>query len=87
VLGIIRIGNKGGAVVSDKQILRDLMTKLTVPLWPTAGRALGFGRSKTYEMAKTGEIETIGDGPGKRPVPTAFLRRKLGIDGNPSTAA
>jgi hypothetical protein len=27
-----------------------------VPLWPTAGRAVGCGRAKTYELARTGEI-------------------------------
>jgi hypothetical protein len=66
--------------VNEKQIKQAIMDRLTVPLWPHAGRALGFGRSKTYEMAKSGEIETIGDGPGKRPVPTSFLRRKLGLE-------
>jgi hypothetical protein len=51
-----------------------------VPLWPTAGRALGLGRNSTFQGAKNGEIETIAVGR-RRPVPTAFLRRKLGLDG------
>jgi predicted DNA-binding transcriptional regulator AlpA len=28
----------------------------SVPLWPTAGRAFGLGRSKTYELAQSGEF-------------------------------
>jgi hypothetical protein len=61
------------------KIRRDIMTKLTVPLWPTAGKALGLGRSSTYEGARTGEIETIKVGR-RQPVSTAFLRRKLGLE-------
>jgi hypothetical protein len=63
----------------DKKLRREIMTKLTVPLWPTAGRALGLGRNSAYEGARKGEIETIAIGR-RRPVPTAFLRRKLGLD-------
>jgi hypothetical protein len=67
--------------MNDKQIRQLLMSKLTVELWPTAGRALGYGRSKTYAAAASGEIQTLGNGPGKKkPVPTAFLRRKLGLE-------
>jgi hypothetical protein len=65
-------------MLSDRQIRRAIMTRLTVPLWPIAGRALGLGRNSTYEGARTGEIETIEVGR-RRPVPTAFLRRKLGL--------
>jgi len=64
--------------MNDKEIRREIMTKLTVPLWPTAGRALGLGRNLTFEGARTGEIETIAVGR-RRPVPTAWLRRKLGL--------
>jgi hypothetical protein len=63
----------------DGKIRRDIMTKLTVPLWPTAGKALGLGRSLTYEGARAGKIETIEVGR-RRPVPTSFLRRKLGLE-------
>jgi hypothetical protein len=65
--------------MNDREIRREIMTKLTVPLWPTAGRALGLGRNLTFEGARTGEIETIAVGR-RRPVPTAWLRRKLGLD-------
>jgi hypothetical protein len=65
--------------MDDREIRRQIMTRLTVPLWPTAGRALGLGRNLTFEGARTGEIETITVGR-RRPVPTAWLRRKLGLD-------
>ena len=65
--------------MDDKKIRREIMTRLTVPLWPTAGKALGLGRNSTFEGARRGEIETIAVGR-RRPVPIAFLRRKLGLD-------
>jgi hypothetical protein len=70
--------------MDDRRIRRALMTKLTVPLWPTAGKALGLGRNTTYEGARRGEIETVEVGR-RRPVPTAFLRRKLGLPEPSST--
>jgi hypothetical protein len=66
--------------MNDAKIRKDIMTKLTVPLWPTAGQALGLGRNLTFEGAKTGEIVTIQVGR-RRPVPTAWLRRKLRLEG------
>jgi hypothetical protein len=65
--------------MDDRKLRHEIMTKLTVPLWPTAGRALGLGRNLTFEGARTGEIETIQVGR-RRPVPTSFLRRKLGLE-------
>ena len=29
---------------------------VSVPLWPTAGRAFGLGRTQTYELARRGEF-------------------------------
>lgn len=57
----------------------------TVDLWPTAGRALGLSRSSAYLAAKRGDIPTIRIG-GRVVVPTAPLRRLLGLD-TPSHAA
>ena len=55
-----------------------------VPLWPHTGWALGVGRSLTYEGAESGVIPTI-EGIGRRkPVPTSWLRPKVGL-GEPST--
>jgi hypothetical protein len=70
--------------MDDRKIRREIMTKLTVPLWPTAGKALGLGRNSTYEGAKSGEIETIPVGR-RLPVPTSFLRKKLGLGDPPNT--
>jgi hypothetical protein len=67
--------------MNDHEIRQEILTKLTVPLWPVAGRALGLGKSLAYEAARSGEVPTIGVG-GKHTVPTAYLRRKLGLDGD-----
>ena len=50
----------------------------TVPLWPTAGQALGIGRSSAYNGARSGEIPTIRVGD-RYLVPTAALRKMLGL--------
>lgn len=50
----------------------------TVPLWPTAGQALGIGRSTAYNGARSGEIPTIRVGD-RYLVPTAALRKMLGL--------
>ena len=63
----------------DEKIRKAIMNELTVPLWPTAGRALGLGRNATYEAAERGKIPTIKTGGRKKPVPTAPLRKLLGI--------
>jgi hypothetical protein len=72
--------------MDDRKIRRDIMTKLTVDLWPTAGKALGIGRSAAYEAARTGKIKTINVGH-KKPVPTAWLRQVLGLDNDGPKAA
>ncbi len=64
--------------MDDYQIRQEIMTKLTVSI-PTAGRALGLGRNGSYDAAKRGIIPTIDCGR-KKPVPTAPLRRMLGLD-------
>ena len=65
--------------MDENEIRQEILTKLTVPLWPTAVRALGLGRNSTFEGARKGEIETIPVGR-RRPVPTSWLRKKLGIE-------
>jgi hypothetical protein len=60
-------------------IKRLLNEKLTVPLWPTAGKALDLKRGATYRAAASGEIQTIPIGRLKK-VPTTWLRKKLGLD-------
>jgi hypothetical protein len=57
-----------------------------VSLWPVAGRALGLGRSATYEAAARGEIPGLIRVGRKYGVATAALRRALWLDA-PSTPA
>ena len=56
---------------------------LAIPLWPDAGRALGLGKTRTYESARAGEIPTLRFGKSIR-VPVAALRRLLEDAGKPA---
>ena len=71
--------------MTDDEIRSEIMTKLAVPLWPTAGRALGLGQHATREAAERGAIQTLKGMGRKKPVPTSWLRKKLGIDGGGDT--
>lgn len=51
----------------------------TVPVWPDAGKACGLGRAAAYEAVRRGDIPSIRFG-GRLVVPTAALRRMLGLD-------
>jgi hypothetical protein len=62
------------------EIEKKLRENVVLPLWPDAGEALKLQRNATYAAAARGEIETIQFGRLKR-VPTAWLRKKLGLDG------
>jgi hypothetical protein len=62
----------------DEEI-RKALCGLTVPLWPTAGQALGLGREATYAGARRGDIPALRIGK-KYVVPTPPLRRMLGLD-------
>lgn len=64
---------------SAASALPDPETQPTVPLWPTAGQAIGLGRNATYAAAERGDIPTIRI-RGRIVVPTAPLRRMLGLD-------
>jgi hypothetical protein len=59
-----------------EKMLRD---KVVLPLWPDAGEVLDLTRGATYAAAARGDIETVQFGRLKR-VPTAWLRKKLGIE-------
>ena len=61
-----------------EQIMVDIKTLPTVPLWPHAGRALGLGRKMAYQAGKTGDIAVIRIGRLVR-APTAPLRKQLGL--------
>jgi len=64
--------------MTDEEIRRQIMTKLTVPIWPHTCKALGVGRGAGYDAAARGEIPTVAIGR-RRPVPTTWLRQKLGL--------
>jgi excisionase family DNA binding protein len=51
----------------------------TMRLWPEVGRVLGLSRASTYEAARRGDIPAIRFGR-RIVVPTAALRRMLGLD-------
>ena len=63
---------------------KTLEEELTVPVWPTAGAALGLSRGPTYEAIRRGDIPSIRVGRAIR-VPTAALRVMLQIE--PKNAA
>jgi hypothetical protein len=53
----------------------------TVPLWPDAARAFGLGWARAFERARRGELPfTIFRLGRSYRVPTAALRRALGLD-------
>lgn len=61
------------------EVREALMRQTSVDLWPTAGLALNLGRGSTYAAAKRGDFKTFRIG-ARIMVPTAPLRRMLGID-------
>jgi hypothetical protein len=62
----------------DDEIKRALMEKVSVPP-QIAGKAFGLGRNASYAAVKNGDLPSIRIG-NKIAVPTAPLRRKLGIE-------
>jgi hypothetical protein len=67
--------------MTQAEILHALRTQLTVPIWPTAGLALGYRtKSAAYAAAQRGRIKTI-EGMGRRkPVATRWLREVLFVE-------
>lgn len=69
-------------------MIPDPATTPTVPLWPTVGRALGLGRARTFELAREGRLPFPVYRLGRSfRVPTAALRRALGLDPEGGDAA
>jgi hypothetical protein len=58
---------------------KKLRDNLTLPLYPDTAEILHLGRNSAYSAAARGEIETLQFGRLLR-VPTAWLRRKLGLE-------
>jgi excisionase family DNA binding protein len=65
--------------VTYEQAMAELMSKATIAVHPTCSTLLGTGKSATYAAAASGQIESIKVG-GRRRIPTAPLRKKLGIE-------
>ena len=75
--------------LSDAEILNDIRTKPTVPVWPHYAWAYALGRGKAYEIAAKGGPEflhipaaTNEDGKKRtlyRAI-TSSLRKRLGIE-------
>jgi hypothetical protein len=66
------------AKISDRELREAIEEKLSVPLWPHAGQALGLKRGATYAAAATGNIVTV-DVSRKKNVSTAWLKTKLNL--------
>ena len=62
-----------------KQVLDEIRTKPTVPVWPHVGMALGLSRGGTYAAVGRAEIDVIWIGRSIKAV-TAPLRKRLGIE-------
>lgn len=63
-------------------IVEEIRTNPTVPIWPHVGAVLRLSRGTTYAAVSRGDIEVIRIRRVLRAV-TAPLRKRLGIDGHP----
>ena len=61
------------------EILEEIKSQPTVPVWPHAGKALGLTRSQAYRAAARKEIDTMRFGRVIK-VKSVALRKQLGID-------
>lgn len=66
--------------MSMEEAVRMCRESTTVPMWPHAGRALGWSRDKTYSAANAGEIGGLIKVGRVNRVSTAWLRRVLCLD-------
>jgi hypothetical protein len=62
----------------DLEIRKALAERVSVPV-EVAGRAFGLGRNSSYAAFKNGHLPSVRIG-NKIAVPTAPLRRMLGLD-------
>jgi hypothetical protein len=69
-------------------VIPDPADQPTVPLWPDAARAWGVGRARALELAREGKLPFPVYRLGRSfRVPTAALRRVLGLDSEGGDAA
>jgi hypothetical protein len=62
----------------DDEVRRALAEKVSVPV-EIAGRAFGLSRGAAYTAVRNGQIPSLKIG-GKYVIPTAPIRRMLGLD-------
>jgi hypothetical protein len=63
--------------LTDEQIRQAIMTRVAVPWWPHAGRALSLGKDTMRAAVKRGDVPTVKIKCKSPPVPTAFLRKVM----------
>ena len=64
--------------MTDEEIRKAILEKLSVPLWPHTGRALNLQHGATYAAAAAGKIPTL-DVSRKKDVPSEWIRNKLNL--------
>jgi hypothetical protein len=72
--------HKTESLPTVEEAMHDIRTKPVVSLWPTVGVALELSRGGAFQAAHRGDFETLRFGKLIK-VPTAPLRKKLGIEG------
>jgi hypothetical protein len=63
------------------EVLEDIKTKPTVPVWPHLALALGISRPAAYAMVRAGKAEVVEFGTVRKRVVSAWLRKVLQLDG------
>jgi hypothetical protein len=59
------------------EVINDIKTLPTVPIWPHLGLVLGLSRGGCYDLVRSGKVETIDVGKAQKKVVSAWLRAKL----------
>ena len=65
--------------MTEDEIRHDILSKLSVPVWPHTGKALGLSRNYTYAAVRRNEIPAIRIGK-RLTVPTEYLRTALRLE-------
>jgi excisionase family DNA binding protein len=61
-----------------KDAMRQLQEQPTMRLHPETSAVIGVGKNKVYQLADSGEIETVRFGSHRRAI-TSSLRKRLGL--------
>jgi excisionase family DNA binding protein len=61
-----------------KDALNQLQEQPTIRLHPETSAIIGVGKNKVYQLADSGEIETVRFGSHRRAI-TSSLRKRLGL--------